>query len=115
LVPGRTSWDAFVAGVEAPHRVMGADTLRLKISYGVAGARGSGLGTRDAVLNAMLGNRRLVSRKVTLPDSGTVSSELAFPASLLPSGWSALQVRLVAAADSEPRDDARIFVIEVAA
>lgn len=107
--------DAFVAGVDGPHRVMATDTIRLAVTYGTAGARGSGLGSRDAILTAELGSKQLAMHKVTLPDSGIVASDLVLPAASLPSGWSALEVRLRGAPDSEPRDDARLLVVEVSA
>src|SRR5207253_734532 len=61
------------------------------------------------------GGRRIASREVALPDSGTVSTDVTFPVSRIPSpGWSALVVRLEGVpSDSEPRDDARLFVLEV--
>src|SRR2546426_8889840 len=38
----------------------------------------------------------------------------SLPASRIPHpGWTALDVRLEGASDSEPRDDARLFVLEV--
>ena len=70
---------------------------------------------RDATLAVNLEGRRLVSRSVALPDSGVVSTELTLPASRIPHpGWSALELRLEGVAgDSEPRDDGRLFVLEV--
>ncbi|OLC70864.1 MAG: hypothetical protein AUH78_19925 [Gemmatimonadetes bacterium 13_1_40CM_4_69_8] len=121
-LPRSAFFDAYVAAVDGPRRVAAGDTLRLKVSYGTAGkaagdnagARGRGKGT----LALYLAGRRLVSRVVALPDSGTVSTEITLP--LSPSlgssraGWQALEVRLEGVAgDSEPRDDARVFVLEV--
>jgi len=113
-------FDAFVAGVEGPRRVEATDTIRLKVSYGTAGQRpGKGEGGRGKpTLTISLAGRRLVSREVILPDSGVVSTEIPLPPSLfpgrLPAGWQALEVRLEGVAgDSEPRDDARVFVLEV--
>jgi hypothetical protein len=57
--------------------------------------------------------RRLLSRKVELPDSGIVSTDLTFPASRLPAGWVAVEVRLEGVGDEESRDDSRLFVLEV--
>src|SRR3989449_10177691 len=59
-----------------------------------------------------------MSRVVSLPDSGIVSTEITLPSSpftgLSRAGWQALEVRLEGVAgDSEPRDDARRFVLEV--
>src|SRR5206468_2060672 len=76
---------------------------------GGRGARGGGGGGGGG------GGRRIASREVALPDSGTVSTDVTFPVSRIPSpGWSALVVRLEGVpSDSEPRDDARLFVLEV--
>src|SRR5207244_1254241 len=90
-------------------------TVRLKVSYGTAGTRDARGGMRDASLTVTSEGRRLTSRRVALPDSGVVSTELTLPASRIPHpGWTALDVRLEGASDSEPRDDARLFVLEVA-
>ncbi len=126
VLPRAPFFDAFVAGVDGPRRVAAGDTIRLKVSYGTAGkTAGERAGKRDgrrAKLVVSLSGRRLASRDVTLPDSGIVTSEVTLapssfsgssPASL-PSGWSVLEVRLAGVAgDSEPRDDARLFVLEV--
>jgi hypothetical protein len=114
VLPRAPFFDAFVASVDGPRRVAARDTVRLTVSYGVAGMRDAGRGMRDATLAVNLEGRRLVSRSVALPDSGIVSTELTLPASRIPSpGWSALDVRLEGVVDSEPRDDARAFVLEV--
>jgi hypothetical protein len=113
LVPRPAFWDAYVAGVEGARHVLRGDTVRLKVSYGVAGARGKGLGTGCTIV-VSAGNRRLLSQRVTLPDSGTISTELTFPVSRIPnSGWSVLEIRLDGAGDAEHRDDARLFALEV--
>jgi hypothetical protein len=118
VLPRPPFFDAFVASVEGPHRVAANDTLRLRVSYGVAGMRDTRCGMRDARCDATLAvsadGKRLASRNVSLPDSGIVSTELALPASRIPHpGWSALDVRLEGARDVEPRDDARAFAVEV--
>jgi len=59
-------------------------------------------------------DRRLTSQRVTLPDSGTLSTEVTFPVSRIPNpGWSVLEVRLDGVGDAEPRDDSRQFVVDV--
>ena len=119
LLPRRPFFDAFVAALDGPRRVSGEDTVRLRVSYGIGGKREAGNGKRSATLAVTLGGggggRRIASREVALPDSGTVSTDVTFPVSRLPSpGWSALVVRLEGVpSDSEPRDDARLFVLEV--
>ena len=105
--------DAFVASVEGPNQVAPGDTVRLRVTYGRSGKRESGIGNREATLNVRLSDRILTSRKVVLPDSGTVNVDLTFPVSRFPTGWSALSVGVQWAGDSEPRDDSRSFPIDV--
>ena len=113
VLPRPGFFDAFVAGVEGSRRVEATDTIRLKVSFGTAGKRETGSGKRGT-LAVSGGGRRLVSKDVALPDSGIVSTDLTFPVSRFPSpGWNALDVRLDGVPDSEPRDDARVFVLEV--
>jgi hypothetical protein len=114
VLPRAPFADAFVASVEGPRRVAATDTVRLSVSYGTAGRREAGSGMRDAQLAVTVDGRRLTARRVTLPDSGVVSTDLALPASRLPHpGWTALEVRLEGVKDSEPRDDARTFLLDV--
>jgi hypothetical protein len=105
--------DAFVASVSGPHQVAPGDTVTLHVTYGAAGKRESGNVKREAVLSVSLSGVAIVSSRVPLPDSGTLSTDLTFPSSRFPSGWSVVDVRITAPADSEPRDDARQFVVKV--
>lgn len=98
--------DAYIAGVEGGRHVTRGDTVRLRVSYG-------SVGTRKGTLTVSLGTQRITSRSVSLPDSGTISTELTFPVSRFPSGWSVLEVRLDSEGDKEPRDDSRLFAVEV--
>jgi hypothetical protein len=116
VLPRVSFVDVFIAAVEGPRRVTGGDTIRLKVSYGVAGPRDGPGGTRQALLTVSAAGRRLATRPVTLPDSGMRATELPIPPS--PSrvpleGWTALAVRVEGVTDPEPRDDARLFVLEV--
>ncbi len=113
VLPAPAFADAFVGSVDGPRRVGAGDTIRLTVSYGAAGPRAPGPGNRAATLAVALGGRGIASRSVVLPDSGMVSTELTFPVSRVPAGWSAVEVRLGGVRDAEPRDDARLFVIEV--
>ena len=114
VLPRTPFFDAFVASVEGPRRVSAGDTIRLRVSFGTAGKRETGSWKRNATLAVNLGGRRIASRAVPLPDSGIVSSELTFPVSRFPRpGWVAVEVRLEGVGDEEPRDDARLFVLEV--
>jgi len=114
VLPRAPFFDAFVAAVDGPRRVAAGDTVRLTVGYGTAGRRDAGSGMRDASLAVTVDHRRLASRVVPLPDSGVVSTDLTLPASRIPHpGWTALEVGLEGVSDSEPRDDARLFVLEV--
>ncbi|HVH69460.1 MAG TPA: hypothetical protein VM716_16465 [Gemmatimonadales bacterium] len=114
VLPRPAFFDAFVASVEGPRRVAAGDTIRLTVSYGVAGKRDASYGMRDATLSVSAEGRRLASRAVPLPDSGVVSTELTLPASRISHpGSTALTIALDGVSDSEPRDDARVFVLEV--
>jgi hypothetical protein len=112
VVPRAPFADAFVASVDGSRRIAAGDTLRLTVSYGTAGPKPRNRAARVR-LEIRLGERALGTRAVTLPDSGMLATELELPASRLPAGWSALEVRLVGADDPEPRDDARWIVVEV--
>jgi hypothetical protein len=112
--PRAPFFDAYVASVEGPRHVIRADTIRLRVSYGVAGKREGGRGTGTAMLGVSVEGRRLASQPVTLPDSGVLTTEITLPASHVPRpGWQVLEVRLDGPGDAEPRDDARQFVIDV--
>jgi len=118
VLPRASFRDAFIASVAGPARVAAGDTIRLKIGYGTAGDKAGEGGRGKGTLVVSLGNRRLMSRVVSLPDSGIVSTEITLPTSpftgLSRAGWQALEVRLEGVAgDSEPRDDARRFLLEV--
>ncbi len=114
VLPRAPFYDAFVASVDGPRRVAAGDTVRLKVSYGTAGKRETGNGKGTAALAASVSGRRIASRVVDLPDSGIVSTDLTFPVSRFPSpGWLAVEARLEGVGDEEPRDDARLFVLEV--
>ena len=113
-------YDAFIATVEGAHRIAATDTLRLTVTYGVVGTGETegtgdrGRGTGKAVLVVTSEGRRLASREVLLPDSGIVSTEITLPPSPVPRpGFLVLDLRLEGSPDSEPRDDARLFVVEV--
>ena len=132
LLPRAPFFDAFVASVDGPRRVAAGDTVRLKVSYGTAGLRSGrtarerpGKGEeRNATLAVNVSGRRVLSRPIVLPDSGIVSTDLTlspsqafyrpFTGSSPTGAWQVLEVRLGGVAgDPEPRDDARLFVLEV--
>lgn len=106
-------FDAYVAAIDGPRRVVTGDTVRLRVVYGTAGKRDGGRRTRSAI-TVSVDARRLLSRPAVLPDSGVTVIDLTFPSSLLPRpGYQVLEVRLDGVGDTEPRDDARLFVLEL--
>jgi hypothetical protein len=124
LLPRTGIPDAYIASVTGPHQVGPGDTVTLHVTYGTAGRVGkrealkdsltvAGGVKRDATLSVSLNRVAIVSSRVPLPDSGTLSTDLTFPVSRFPSGWSAIDVRISASPDSEPRDDVRQFVLRV--
>jgi hypothetical protein len=106
--------DAYVADIEGTRHVTRGDTVRLRVTYGTAGTRDTGHGKRETLLTVSVGDRRMASQRVALPDSGTISTEVTFPVSRIPSsGWTVLEVSLDGTGDAEPRDDKRHFVVNV--
>jgi hypothetical protein len=115
IVQPRPSFaDAYIASVEGARHVTRTDTVRLKVSYGTVGKRERGRGKGTARLLLSVGDRRLATQGITLPDSGILETSITLPASRFPiPGWQVLEVRLDGARDAEPRDDARLFAIDV--
>lgn len=114
VLPRAPFFDAYVASVEGPSRVAVGDTMRLRVAYGVAGPRPNAA-ARRATLVVSAAGRRITTVPVTLPDSGSLASEVVVPPSGLATGFQALEVRLDGVRDVEPRDDARLLVLEVSA
>jgi hypothetical protein len=106
--------DAYIASVDGTRHVTRTDTVRLSVSYGTAGTGDGRRGTGKATLAVSVEGRSLASQAVTLPDSGVLTTEITLPASRVPrTGWQVLEVRLDGVGDAEPRDDARLFAIDV--
>ena len=116
VLPRAPFFDAFVASVDGPRRVAVGDTVRLRVAFGTAGTRDGGRGSSAAgsAIAVSVDGRSVLSQRVSLPDSGVLVTEIALPSSLVPRpGLNALEVRLTGVTDSEPRDDARWFVLDV--
>ena len=114
VTPRPSFWDAYVASVEGARHLTRGDTVRLRVSYGTAGKREGGRGKGKAALLVSVGGRRLATQGVSLPDSGILETSITLPASRFPlPGWQVLEVRLDGAGDAEPRDDARLFALDV--
>ena len=114
LQPSAPEWDAYIANVDGSRHVTRSDTVRLRGGYGAGGKREGGRGKGMASLEVRVGDRALASQRVTLPDSGMLEASITLPASRFPlPGWQVLEIRLNGVNDSEPRNDARLFAIEV--
>lgn len=114
VVPHSESFDAYVANVDGRRHLTRSDTVRLEVSYGTGGKREGGRGKGTATLDVRVGDRVLASQRVTLPDSGILETSITLPASRFPlPGWQVLDVSLEGVNDNEPRDDTRLFAIEV--
>lgn len=113
LVPRKAPRDFFVSRLGGPRRVSGNDTLRLTVAYGTAGASAPRGGAEDARLVVRSGGAVLLTRPVVPPDSGTLTTELTLAAARLASGPQALEVRIEVPGDPEPRDDARLWIVDV--
>jgi len=114
VLPRAPFFDAYVASIEGPRRVVVGDTVRLRVAYGVAGTKPP-VAPRRASLVVSVAGRRITAAPVTLPDSGSLATEIVLPPAALTAGFQALEVRLAGVGDVEPRDDARLFVLEVSA
>jgi hypothetical protein len=114
LLPRAPFFDVFIASVEGTRHVTRSDTVRLKVSYGTAGKREGGSGKRTARLVVRVGERQLAAVPVSLPDSGVLETTITLPATRFPvPGWQVLEVRLDGVSDAEPRDDSRLYAIDV--
>jgi len=114
LLPRAPFFDAFIASVEGTRHVTRSDTVRLKVSFGTAGKREGARGRGRARLVVRVGERQLAAEPVSLPDSGVLETTITLPASRFPvPGWQVLEVRLDGVSDAEPRDDSRLFAIDV--
>ncbi len=112
--PRPAFFDAYIASVDGVRHVTRTDTVRLKVSYGTAGKREGGSGPGKATLVVNVGDRRLATQSITLPDSGVLETSITIPASRFPlPGWQVLEVHLDGVGDAEPRDDTRLFALDV--
>ncbi len=100
--------DLAITSVEGPDRVTAGDTVRL-----VATVRAYGARVDSARVTVRLDQRVLARRAVQLGADGSASLSLPFSSTGL-SGDLLLRVGLADSTDSEPRDDARLWLVRVA-
>jgi len=108
LFPRRPAADLALDRVAGPRRVTAGDTIRLAAEVRAFGA------PRDSVrVEARLDQRVLAARTVRLGPNGTAQVPLAFGSRGL-SGEVLIRVGIGGGTDAEPRDDARLVLVEVA-
>ena len=112
LVGRDTVPNAAVLDVAIDARVRRDDSVRVTLEIGTWGA----LPDTTATLVVASGGRELIRRAVSMPPAPAVARRtVVVPPRLLPLGTHVLEVRLAVAGDREPRDDARVRVVTVAA
>ena len=109
LLPRQALPDLALTRVEGTTRLTSGDSLRVEVEVTGFGA-GAG---RRLNLEAGEGARVWLRGSVTLDSSGRASTVLQGPLPAVPPGPHVLRVALTNAADSEPRDDARLLVVTV--
>lgn len=113
VLPRSPFANAFVVAVAGQRRLAATDTLWLRVSVGVAG--GEALRAGRPALAVRGAGRRLAVQPLHLPDTGVIVVPVTVPARRLPAGLTTLTVALEEIHDAEPRDDARLFVVETVA
>ena len=108
LFPRDTIANAAVLRVDAPAQLTLGDTLPIEVTVAVAG----GIGAKGTLELTEAGGRRILSRPMTLA-AGEARTTLEAPSRVLGAGDHLLSVRIVAAGDREPRDDARELLVRV--
>lgn len=107
VLPRAAGTDAALTDVAGPARVTAGDTLRLE-----AEVRAFGEAPDSAAIEILAEGRRLARRTLRPFRSGRL--ELAVPTAGLGAGDHVLTLRLLAG-DREPRDDARLHLVTIAA
>ena len=103
--------DVALSAVTGPGHATAGDTVRLEVE-----ARAGGGWPGDSLRIEVSDEGRVLARgRVTLRDGGTTRLEIAVPTGKLTAGDHLLHIGLLAPADGEPRDDARLFLLSVAA
>ena len=110
LLPRRTEPDIAVTRIEATTRLTPSDSLRIELE--LAGFGGIAPG-RHLELEAREGSRVWLHGNATLDAGGRASAVLQGPLPAAPPGAHVLSVAIREAADSEPRDDARLLVVTI--
>ena len=110
VLPRRVEPDIAVSRVEGTTRLTPSDSLRLELELVSFGAIVPG---RRVELEAREGSRVWLHGTATLDAAGRASAVLQGPLPAVPPGAHVLTVAIRAAADSEPRDDARLVVVTI--
>jgi hypothetical protein len=112
LLPRDTVPAAALLDVVVWDRVLRDDTLAATLVVGTWGS----LDTANALVEILLGERRILTRSISLPPSpGTARRSLAVAPGSIPLGTHVLDFRLTVPGDAEPRDNLRRRVVTVTA
>jgi hypothetical protein len=111
LLPRPALRDFAISQVSAPARITAGDSLTV-----TADVRLDGEGAPDsAVVELSLAGRALGRRVVRLAPGASVPATFTVGSRGIPAGTHFLRAAILGAADAEPRDDARLAAVQVAA
>jgi hypothetical protein len=110
VLPRRVEPDIAVSRVEGTTRLTPSDSLRIELELVSFGGIVPG---RRVELEARESSRVWLHGNATLDAGGRASTVLQGPLPAVPPGAHVLTVAIRAAADSEPRDDARLVVVTI--
>ncbi len=110
VLPRQPTPDLALTRLEGSTRVAAGDSLRLRAEVSAF----HGAGNRRVMVSVREGSRVWLRGPLTVPDSGTARLELAGPIPAVEPGRHVLVVAIDSAGDGEPRDDARLWVLDVA-
>jgi hypothetical protein len=103
--------DLAITRVSGPSQVSSSDSIPLEVTVESSGGR-----VRDSItVEVVAGSRRLAARVVRLTGANAGRVRLVLRPAALPKGDHLLVVRLVSSNDAEPRTDARLHLVTVAA
>jgi hypothetical protein len=114
VLPRDSVADVALTSFTGPDRAVLGDTVRFEVEIGVRGPAGAP--RTDSLALVLAVGRRVLLRRPLGPSPGPSRRvQLELPAAALGAGTHVLRVALVGGADAEPRDDARLRLVRVAA
>ncbi len=111
VLPRKVARDLALVEVSAPARATVGDSLEVSAEVRLNGADSAD----SAAVTVMLGARVLGRARVRVEPGATVPVRLVAATRGIPAGFHLLRVELTGAADAEPRDNARLVAVHLAA